>query len=717
MTDRDESTIDLAQQCVRIADDVVVWPVRERGELAYRLEIPALHRFFRVGYEEYALISLLDGQTTIAQACGLVAAQIGRRAPGGKQAETIQRWLLKNELAYLPDQGPPVRRPHARSNTDETPLGLLKRFNPFWIKVPLGPAAAWISPVAKRLLWCFSTVAVLIATALILWAVFSLLGHWDRFLADSSQIFSSSNFVYLFGTWLVLKLVHETAHAVACQRCGGDVHDAGIVLVLFAPLAYVDVTSCWRMNSRWSRIAVAGAGMFAELVIASAAFLLWQWSRSEEYALAFKNIVMTASVTTIMFNANVLMRFDGYHMLADAIEVPNLYAESMNAVKRVANRWLVGDDNQVGHYSGWRKWFILIYGVAALAWKVVICFTLGVAASTLFSGAGIVITAIGIVLWFADPAKKLVGFASQLWQRDRVLFVRAGSITCLCVCLLIASVTWLPVPTAVTVPAVTEYLPQTIVRSGVDGFIRKVHVDNLDSVQAGDLLIELENRELDDRQLGLKLQLAQNEIRKRQAASQRDAATVLVLQDKQASLRQQLAQIDSQRAGLRVVAHRDGQVIARDLNTKVGAFVSEGDQLLNIAQPFEKEIVAVVSQSRIKRARRATEQQVTLSAADFSRHTGKLDRIDPRATHELVDPSLAATAGGPLAVRRDEQDDGQLRLLEPHFLARISLGQHSAEATPAGMRMQASFGYRTEPLLTRLRVTISNLFYRAHDQH
>ena len=106
-----KTQIDLAQQTIRIAEDVVVWPVQERGETAYRLEIPSLHRFFRIGYEEYVLISLLDGRTTIPQACGLAAAQgSGSRAPGSRQAEAIQRWLLKHELAYLPENGPPRRQ-------------------------------------------------------------------------------------------------------------------------------------------------------------------------------------------------------------------------------------------------------------------------------------------------------------------------------------------------------------------------------------------------------------------------------------------------------------------------------------------------------------------------------------------------------------------------------------------------------------------------------
>ncbi len=105
----DPNTIDLTYQKLRLAEDVIVWPVQERGKLVYRLEIPSLHRFYRVGYEEYVLMSLLDGKTTLPQACGLAARVLGSGAPTSAQAETIQRWLLDNELAYLESDGPPAQ--------------------------------------------------------------------------------------------------------------------------------------------------------------------------------------------------------------------------------------------------------------------------------------------------------------------------------------------------------------------------------------------------------------------------------------------------------------------------------------------------------------------------------------------------------------------------------------------------------------------------------
>ena len=103
MPKRDLNTIDLVQQKLRLAEDVMVWPVRECGELVYRFEIPSLHQFFRVGYAEYVLISMLDGKTTLPEACGLAASELGPDAPTAAQASTIARWLIDHQLACLED--------------------------------------------------------------------------------------------------------------------------------------------------------------------------------------------------------------------------------------------------------------------------------------------------------------------------------------------------------------------------------------------------------------------------------------------------------------------------------------------------------------------------------------------------------------------------------------------------------------------------------------
>ncbi len=716
----DPNTTDLNQQTLHIAEDVVVWPIRERGKLVYRIEIPKLHKFYCVGYEEYVFLSFLDGNTTLAGACGLAARALGSRAPTSEQAGVIGRWLLEHELAYLKSDGPPVRSLTRAAGGEDQPK-FWSRLNPFWMKFPLPGGDRWLRPIADKLTFCLAPGAVATGGLLILLAVIVLAVCWNSFSTSVAEVFSGSNWLWLLCTWVALKIVHELGHAVACHRQGGTVRETGMVFILFAPLAYVDVTSCWRMNSRWSRIAVSAAGMYVELVIAAIAILVWSVVDSPHTEFLLYNLVVTAGLSTLLFNANALMRFDGYFILADLVEIPNLYAEGSMAVRRILKKLIFGMASGESNLSTWRRPFVVAYGLAASFWRLTICLSLAIAASTMFAGAGIAIAGLGLFLWFGGPLKRLASLSQHLFRHDPGRFTRGmvvGGALAVSLWLLVWQI---PIPTAVRAPAVAIYRPETTIRSRADGFIRQIHVRDSQAVHAGQLLIELENRDLEKQRKQLELLIEQNEIRIRQAAGEHDAGMRWVLEENRRALDQQLSQLRIQTDGLKVVAPRDGRVVARDLALKLGAYVREGDPLLLVASRSEKELVALVDQDSIEQVRPTLGQSVPIRLAGFRIDRGRLDRIDPRASELLPDPSLAATEGGPLEVRRsDQQEDDQqeepYRLLTPHFRAHIELPENVAVRIPAGMRLTASLGYQSDTLAKRIKKFVRQLWYQAQDE-
>jgi putative peptide zinc metalloprotease protein len=720
MVARDRNTLDLTYQQLKIAPDVMVWPVRELGETVYRIEIPKLHRFFRIGYEEYVLLSLLDGKTTIPQACGLAASKLGSRAPTADQAKTIGRWLLTNELAHFDSDPPPVRRQSvepvmAESNPARRLIGKL---NPFWIKPPLPLGDRWINRCADLFRPLLSGPAVMLGTFLMVISAFVLASNWNEFVASSANLFHPGNWIWLLVTWIVLKVVHELAHAVACNHQGGSVRETGIVFILFAPLAYVDVTSCWRMGSRWSRIAVASAGMYIELVIAAIAILLWQYVDAPQIRYLLHNLVTVAGLSTILFNANVLMRFDGYFMLADLIEIPNLYSEGSTAIRRIARRWISGEAPPPTTLGGWRKHFVTAYGVASLLWRVTICVSLAIAASAMFAGAGILITLFGVSLWIGAPMSKLYRYAVDLKSRNPNQFLRGVALSTVLAFVSVWTLVWFPVPTSIVAPAVSQYLPDTVVRSRANGFIVGIHVEDGTPVRKGELLVELENRGLVNDLRQLEIERSQNEIRLRKATGQHDASELQVLRENQRAVTERIDQLRKQVAALRVTAPRDGRVVARDLRSKLGTYLNEGDAFMVVADESDKEIVAMIRHDEVNDVRQLIGHDVDIRLAGFSRVAGRFDRIEPRASDELLDRSLAATEGGSLAVRAavEPEDQQQVRLLQPHFRGRIQLDSTTASVIPAAVRTEVWLGYRTESIFDRLHRQINELWRSARDE-
>ena len=188
--------------------------------------------------------------------------------------------------------------------------------------------------------------------------------------------------------------------ALACKYHRGEVRETGLIFILLAPMAYVDVTSCWRFPSRWQRIHVAAAGMLAELLVAAVAAITWAHTDSSVVHHLLFNVIVMASLSTLLFNANPLMRFDGYYILADLVEIPNLATDGNRFLKAAASRIFFGEKQRPLQALGFRRWFVRSYGLAAAAWRLLICVSLVTAASVLLHGAGLVLAVAGVFAWF-----------------------------------------------------------------------------------------------------------------------------------------------------------------------------------------------------------------------------------------------------------------------------------------------------------------------------
>jgi putative peptide zinc metalloprotease protein len=456
--------------------------------------------------------------------------------------------------------------------------------------------------------------------------------------------------------------------------------------------------------------------MYVEMIIAAVAVLLWVRIESPQVEFLFRSLIITAGLSTLLFNANALMRFDGYFILADLIDVPNLYSAGSREVKRIAKRLICGQISPPSALSPWRHRFVVGYGFAALFWRMAICVSLAIAASAMFAGAGVAIALLGVFLWFGQPLIQLVTFAGQLRRQDPPRFARALVVGIALVSIIGLAIWRLPVPTAVTAPAVATYLPETLVRSTATGFVRDVQVRNGERVRAGDLLLELENRQLTGQLRQIEIALEKCELRLRQAAGQHDTALQFVLRQSREGLIEQMAHLRTQVDGLRVRASRDGRVIDRQIDLKLGTYVHEGDPLFWVAESGDKEVVAVVVQGSIPTVRNCIGQPVRIMAPSFPASNGRLDRIDPRASDRLPDDSLAAPEGGPLAVHArpetlSSENTEAYRLLAPHFLAHIELDSTLADEIPAGMRLTTSFGYRADPIASRIAQAVRRLWH------
>ena len=714
------STIDIQTSRLVLRDDLIFAPQRHRGETYYHLECKIDSKFYRICYSEYVFLSLLDGSRTLSQALALASQHLGAQALTTAEATEIYLWLLRNQLGKLVDQpnhGPLSATPPKPGSPDYR-QATTPQVNPFWLKFSLvggdGPRLTkrfdrWLGTCR----WMFSPQGTLIGLSLMLVAIVALQFHWTLITRNAKIAFSPGNLLTMAVAWLILKFVHELGHAAVCRRYGVEINDAGIVFVLFAPMPYIDVTSAWRLPSKWQRIHIAAAGMFVELVVAAVAALALVQIGVGAISNTLFHVVLMASVSTVLFNANPLMRFDGYYLLSDLLEIPNLYSEATKRVQRRAT-WLF--------FGPWRRspsaiktnetddhrWAYLgaleCYGWLTVGWRILICASLALAASVLWHGAGVVLACIGMVMWVRPQLQRLVQTIHRRWSVDRRSLLRATLSLTVASGLLVGFWQYAPAPFPVSAPGVVEYADVVQLRSEFDAFVEDIQVDDGEMVRAGDLLLVLRNDDVALKYRELQLAMEQTQLREWIAIDQGDIPESRVQSKNNEALKRQFAQIRRQFEAQFVRAPIDGMVVRRGLANQIGSFVDEGSLLVSIGREQEKEVVVSVSHNDFDRVVDRVGSHVDVHLGGFTWLAGTLAKLEPRASTTLSAECLAANEGGPLAVEsipsdpNDRESIPAVQLVTPRFRGVVAISPDAAEALPCGQRVQMKVRNGTDRL-------------------
>ena len=695
--------------CLQLNREASVLPQHYGKEAFFQIEIPATSKFVRLGYREYVFVSLLDGATTLAGALAESSQVLQQDALSEHEAkQLIDNLLEQGVVRFAGKLERPDVEPEPR-HEDNSQLHWLQKINPFWMKFPLTSLLKNPNQILDTILptvaWCFHPAGLAAMLILIITGVLTAFTYSDELVKSSQGLLVFENWIALILTWVVLKIIHELAHALCCRYHGGQVPESGIVLILFAPMAYVDVTSSWKFRERWKRMAVAAAGMFAELCIASLALLIWLQSDSPEIRHQLMNVMVTASVSTLLFNANPLMRFDGYFLLSDAIKLPNLYESGMNSVKQMSQRLFYGNASGPANVEiRDRSWTVITYGIFALAWKLLICFSLTLAASVMFGGWGILLAVVGLISWIGIPVFNAAKDFVRRFHSRRHQSVRASGVA-LAFSSLFAGIWFgLPNPFPSHVPCVVDYKNSAKVRANASGFVCEINVQAGQEVKRGDELLRLENRELASRILEAKSELALHRMHERISINEGQMASAQMALEDQESSKTKLKQLLEEQNELTIRAPNDGTVIAADIESLLGTYVQTGDVLLVVGNDQLKEVVFSIATRDGESLPSWQGDSIPLKIGTRKRDDAVIGRIDPRASDRLPHPGLGAQNGGPLAVNQ-ATDDGEMRLAKPRFLAHAQFDEHSAEKYFAGETGIAYLRHRHQSLGTWIWVS------------
>ena len=336
----------------RKRSDLVVVP--SSGTLAgWTVKDPLTLQYFQLQAEEYSILEWLDGKVTLS---GLVT-RLGERFPSSQiSAENVSQFvtsLLRSGLLAATNVGFGKRL--ADQNDHATRTGRLRKLGSLlsirFRGVDPDRFLEAIQPATRLLLSKASLLAIgsLIAAAMLF--AFGNIEAIVRRMPDLAYLVNARNLPLILLTFVLIKVFHELGHAVVCKHFGGECHEIGVILVALMPLLYCSVTDSWMQTRKWPRIAVSLAGVLVELTLAAGCLFLWLGSSHGPEGTFFLNVMLVCSVDTVLFNVNLLLRYDGYYVLSDLVGIPNLATEAKLVVWGVFDAIVLGVDSAPGGHT------------------------------------------------------------------------------------------------------------------------------------------------------------------------------------------------------------------------------------------------------------------------------------------------------------------------------------------------------------------------------
>ncbi len=642
-----------------------------RDEPWFVMHDPAHAGNFRLTPASYEFVASLTPKYTVDEIWRQAVLSDAQVAPGQEEVHELLTALHKNNLLFVEggvDEGKLIERQRRKKKKPWAARlsELLFMRIPLWDPEPLLKrhqsvfAALWHWPLA------------VLAVAIMAWALLEFMLAGPRVWTQANDILQLSNLIPLYLAIFVSHFFHEMAHAVACKHFGGSVRTMGVMLLLFTPLPYVDLSSSWTFRNTYHRAWVGAAGMATDLFVGAVATIIWAYSPPGLVNEIAYNMMFSTAVYTFLFNINPLMRFDGYYVLSDLLGIANLH----EAARQQFSRWWtlrvlrqppVADLPVVSaRRHVWLIAFFLSSNV--YRWAVMLGIVLFVADQ--YFGLGLVVGLALMYTSFVEPVKKVLKpLRNPVFVDRQKTKLRAFSVTALAV---LAALVFFPVPESRILPGVVEAVGNTPLFSESAALVKSVHVRPGQWVRKADLLLELENPELREELQTVAAQLRQVRVQQRKALTEA-SVDLAPLQQRLRTLQDMQDHLQRQIQSLRVYAPHDGLWIATDLPHLSRSWIARGKELGRVIDERSHVFLGVVRQE-------VAVNWNTLSAQDSAiKIEGERERehriaqltVVPHSQKDLPSLALTPLAGGEQAVSARDQSGRQA--LEQFFLLRAYL--------------------------------------------
>lgn len=691
-----------------------------RGRMWHVLQDPASNQFFRLNEAAYQFVAMLDGRRTVAEVWQISNDRLGDAAPTQGEAIQLLGQLYTSNLLMgeVPPDAEGLFRRYKKRVTREV-QGYLT--NLLFIRIPLIDPDRFLERFVPLFGAVFSWWGLVLWIGLVATGITFIADKTGALVDQASNILSPQleSLLLLYASFVLVKVFHEFGHAFACKRfgkasgSGGEVHVMGVMFLVFTPLPYVDASSAWALRNKWHRVVVGMSGMLVEIGIAAVAAVIWARTGEGTLHAICYNVMFIASVSSVLFNGNPLLRYDGYYILSDLVEIPNLAQRGKQYLYYLVKKYVYGVRNphDPSHTGGEKFWF-LFYTLASTTYRVFISVAILMFVADFLPFVGVLLAAGAVTAWVLVPLGKWVHYLVSSGELVRTRG-RAVGATLLFVAALVGGLGLLPVPDRFTIEGVVEAEEMTIVHAGADGFLEEFLPSGREVTPDGEPLARGRNATLQSRLARLEAKRRELDAR-RGAALREEPAAVQIIDEQIAAADEKLARVREQLAALTVRAPVAGVWVSPQIDRLRGAYVERGQAIGLVATLDRLKVRAVAEQEVAGLLKEQADPEVAIRVAGRPdlELTGRVTAFLPAGQDRLPSPALGFAAGGAIATKPDDESGTQTaeRVFEIHVRPEPS----DAVRLLAAQRVVIRFTTPSKPLAVQgwrlLRQTLQQRF-------
>ena len=652
------------------------------GRESVIVENPVSERFFRLTDYEYQFLAKLDGTVGIDEAIERLRME-GRRYTADEAGRIVENAAQMGLMlgAGLGDAEFQMKAKALRRKTKK--LRALSSL--FFMYLPLVNPDRFLDKTA----WLFrifcNRYAAAVFGVLGLVAAYLLIMGLPRLHHEYLFFFNTANLLCLWGVIALTKLAHELGHAYTAKSFGLKVPAMGIASLLFIPCLYCDTTEAWKLAGRRQRMLISAAGIASELALSIVGVFVWYFSRPGVVnSLAFY-LMAVSLISTVLFNANPLLKFDGYFILMAYLRIPNLASKSIAYLKCLVMNKALGIASYGNPARTDRERYIFtIYGISSFAYRFFLYMGIIGALYLKFDKfLGLILAALALFLFVVRP---LAIGALHLWGKRNEL--RVGPVAALSAAATVGAcallILW-PWSYSMTFPCYLDSAAKHTITIPLQCTVTAVFIEQGMQVPRGALMFQLEPKALDLSltKASLEQQLLRNTIR----LLTLDDEGLARLPEKTVELHRTgelIAKIEEQKrlALYGIEAPFDGVITRLDPRMQPGFQPGAGTVVGELKSPTDCVVHALVPGRCVDSVKAAP--QVTIW---FPVHTGvlfhgKLARVRPINERDLSGSAFSSAKGGEIAVDAVDRRTPEAPL-EDHYVCSFDLPDN--RQVPLGM--------------------------------